>query len=79
MMFIKSAEQNEKREYLLVELELMYQWNRRLNIPPPLPQAFGIFSCPGEREFEEKFSKNSNVQEVVGGEGNVEASIWPVH
>lgn len=35
--------------------------------PLPLPQAFGIFSCPGEREFEEKFSKNSNVQEVVGG------------
>ena len=34
----------------------MYQSNRSLNIPPPLPGipwAFDVFSCPGEREFDE--------------------------
>ena len=34
-------------------------------------QLFGL----GRREFEQKFSKNSNAREV----GDVEASIWLVH
>ena len=32
----------------------MYQSNRSLNIlPPGIPQAFDVFSCPGGREFDE--------------------------
>ena len=33
---------------------IMYQSNRSLNIlPPGIPRAFDVFSCPGGREFDE--------------------------
>ena len=32
--------------------EVMYQSNRSLNIPPGIPRAFDVFSCPGGREFD---------------------------
>ena len=31
---------------------IMYRPNRSLNIPPGIPQAFDVFSCPGGREFD---------------------------
>ena len=31
----------------------MYQSNRSLNMPPGIPRAFDVFSCPGGREFDE--------------------------
>ena len=33
--------------------DFTYQSNRSLNIPPDIPRAFDVFSCPGEREFDE--------------------------
>ena len=37
--------------------------------------AFDHLFGPGRREFEQKFSKNSNAQGLPGGGGDVEASI----
>ena len=55
---------------------LMYQSNRSLNIPPGIPRAFDVFSCPRGREFDElSLPGGGAFDHYSQGVGNLIASL----